>query len=126
MHIPYKKIFKYGIGGWVWALTDLLFLYIFTEYFGIYYLLSQVLSFLISVFVWFLFQKYITFQQKWGSFKLQSSLFLWFQVIGILANIGIMWLLVEYAGLYYMYASIIAKWIVFGWNFYMNHKYNFK
>lgn len=129
MHIdklPYKKMIKYGIGWAVWAATDLLFLYLFTEYVGIYYLISQVLSFIISVCVWFAFQKYITFQHKGGNIKLQSWLFLGFQVIWIMLNIMIMWLLVEYAGLHYLIASVIAKWIVFLRNFYMNHTYNFK
>ncbi len=126
MHVPYKKIIKYGIWGAVGALTDLFFLYVFTEYFGIYYLLSQVFSFIISVFVGFLFQKHITFENKWWNIKKQSGLFLSFQVVGILINLWIMAILVEYGGIHYLIASIIAKGIVFWWNFYMNQKYNFK
>jgi putative flippase GtrA len=64
MHFPYKKFILYGVGGALGALTDLFFLYVFTEYAGLHYLISQVFSFIISFFVGFLFQKHITFQKK--------------------------------------------------------------
>lgn len=126
MYIPYKKLIKYWIGGGIGAVVDLALLYVFTEYFGIYYLISQVLAFIISVIVGFLFQKHITFQQKWGNVKIQWGLFISFQIVWIAMNIGIMALLVELGGVHYLIASIIAKWVIFLRNFYMNHRYNFK
>lgn len=126
MSFPIKKFLLYGVGGAIWALTDLLFLYLFTEYVGLHYLISQLFSFLISFCVWFLFQKHVTFQKKWGALTKQGTLFLVFQVIGIGINMLIMRYLVEYMHIYYVVASVIAKIIVFARNFGMNYRYNFK
>ena len=45
------KISKYAIGGAIAAGVDLFFLYVFTDIVGIYYIYSQVFSFVISFFV---------------------------------------------------------------------------
>jgi len=126
MYSLFKKFFLYGIWWTIGALTDLLFLYIFTEYAGFYYLISQVFSFIISFIVWFLFQKHITFRKKGGQITKQSLLFLLFQLIWISFNILIMRYLVEFMWVYYLLASIVAKIIIFVRNFVMNNKYNFK
>jgi putative flippase GtrA len=59
-----KKIGYYMIGGILATIIDMSLLYIFTDILHIHYLFSQGLSFGISFVVGFLFQKYITFQNK--------------------------------------------------------------
>lgn len=57
-----SKLIRYGIGGGLAALVDLFFLWFFTHFFGIYYLISQALAFVISFTCGFYFQKYLTFR----------------------------------------------------------------
>ncbi len=120
-----SRIIRYGIGGWIAACIDLLLLYVFTEYVGIHYLMSQFLAFIGSFFVWFYFQKHITFQKRDGNIWKQWNIFLIFQLGGICINLALMWLLVEKFGIYYLYASILAKGVVFARNYIMNKRYNF-
>lgn len=121
-----KKILKYWIWGWIWAVTDLFFLWIFTDIAWIYYIYSAILSFCIAFFVWFFFQKYITFWCKKRKHLVQGFLFLIFQLIWLLVNLLLLWILVDKFHYNYMYVAVFNKIIIFAWNFFMNHKFNFK
>lgn len=120
------RIVRYGIGWWIAAMIDLLFLYFFTDVIGIRYIFSQVLAFIISFSFWFWFQKHITFEKKDGDAYRQGKLFFFFQVCWILINLIILWIVVELFWAHYLIGSVIAKWVVFVWNYLMNAKFNFK
>lgn len=120
------KIFRYIIGWWLAAVIDLLLLYIFTEYFWIHYIISSIISFIFAFCFGFIFQKYITFENKESKYIKHGFLFLFFQLIGIIFNVLLLWILVEWYGYYYIYVAIFNKIIIFVWNFYMNNKFNFK
>jgi putative flippase GtrA len=122
-----KRIKYYIIWGTIAAMIDLVVLYIFTDVVGVNYMISQIIAFIISFVVGFWFQKYITFDDQ-SSKKIvsQGLLFLLFQWIGLVINLLVLYVAVEYWWIYYMIWSIIAKWIVFIWNFVMNYCFNFK
>lgn len=120
-----SKFIRYAVGGWLAALIDLFFLWVFTDQLGIYYLTSQALSFLISFTFGFYFQKYLTFRDFTGRHGVQALLFLFFQIIGLGINLVILKWAVEYLGIHYLIGSIIAKGVVFIWNYIMNHFFNF-
>ena len=120
------KVIRYILGGGLAALIDLLFLYIFTDVLGVYYIYSQIYAFCVSFLFSFFFQKYITFRDTSNKHIQQGLLFLLFQLLGLGINLCIMYILVDMIVLYYLWASIVAKWIVFFWNFAMNHYFNFK
>jgi len=121
-----KKIFKYWIWWWIWAVVDLFFLWFFTEIMWIYYMFSAIFSFIISFFVWFFFQKYITFWCKKRKHLVQWFLFLIFQLIWLVINLILLWIFVDNLGFNYMYVAVFNKIIIFAWNFAMNHHFNFK
>lgn len=56
-----QKIIKYLIAGGTGAFVNLALLYVLTEIFGLWYLISTSLAFLTSFFVSFLLQKFWTF-----------------------------------------------------------------
>lgn len=121
-----NKFIKYTIWWWLAALVDLLLLYILTDYIWLYYLYSQILAFIISFIIWFLFQKHITFISKGNKTVIEGFYFLLFQWIGLCINLLLLHRFVEYIHLHYMIWSILAKGIVLVWNFTMNYYYNFK
>ncbi len=121
-----RKISKYALGGGIAAIVDLLFLYIFTDIVGIYYIYSQVLSFIISFFVGFYLQKYVTFQNKHKQYFMQMVLFLVFQLLWLGINLLILNIAVEHLWVHYLFWSVIAKGIVFIRNFVMNYFFNFR
>lgn len=120
-----SKLIRYGIGGGLAALIDLFFLWLFTDVLDIYYLTSQALAFLISFTFGFYFQKYLTFRDFSGRHWRQALVFLLFQVLGLGINLLILKGAVEYRGMHYLIGSVLAKGVVFIWNFVMNHYFNF-
>ncbi|MFA4833853.1 MAG: glycosyltransferase [Patescibacteria group bacterium] len=104
----YKLIIKYIISGGMAASVDLIFLYIFTDVFGVWYIISASLSFLIAYFVSFSMQKFWTFRDS-GRGAIYRQMYLYFivGVANLLVNAGGMYLLVDEFGIMYMLAQII-------------------
>ena len=126
-----KKLFsyefiRYSIGWWLAALLDLFILRLCTDYFWIYYLLSAIISFIISVTFAFFFQKYITFRDKSKKHLKQWSLFIMFQLIGQLIYIILLRMWVDVLWYYYMFVAVVSKLIVFIRNYLSNRYFNFK
>lgn len=119
------KIFRYAIGGGSAAMLDLFFLWLFTDIMGVFYITSSVLAFAISVTYGYIFQKYITFEDKKKKHIRQWWLFLGFQLVGQGLYMLILWILVSQFQMHYFLVAIIAKIIIFGWNYIMNDKFNF-
>lgn len=126
-----KKIIKYKIVRYsIWwglaAIIDLLCLRTFTDILWLYYLISAIGAFIISLSFGYIFQKYITFQNLSDKHLLHGWLFLIFQWVGQWLYMGLLWLWVHKLWLYYMYVAFVAKGIVFIRNYISNNYFNFK
>ena len=124
--ILWYKFIRYSIGWWLAALLDLFLLWFFTDIIWIYYLVSAIISFLISVTFGYIFQKYITFRDASKQHLKQWGLFLVFQLIWQGIYIWALWLGVDVLWFYYMLVAIVWKWIAFIRNYLSNHYFNFK
>ena len=120
------EIIRYSIGWWFAALLDLLILWICTDYLWIYYLLSAIISFIISVTFAFFFQKYITFRDKSKKHLKQWSLFIFFQLIWQWIYMLLLRIWVDILWYYYMFVAVVSKLIVFIRNYVTNRYFNFK
>lgn len=120
------EIIRYSIGWWLAALLDLFVLWICTDIFSIYYLLSAIIAFIISFTFWYIFQKYITFRDDTKQHLKQWGLFLAFQLIWQGIYMWILRLWVDILWFYYMFVAIVWKWIAFIRNYLSNHYFNFK
>lgn len=120
------RFIRYSLGWGLAALLDLCLLYVFTDVFGIHYLYSAILAFVCSVTFAYFFQKYITFKNYSHKHLLQGSLFLVFQLVGQWLYMLLLWLGVDTFHIYYLLVAIVAKIIVFLWNYITNHYFNFK
>lgn len=120
------EFIRYSIGWWLAALLDLFLLRLCTDIFWFYYLLSAVISFIISFTFAYLFQKYITFRDKSKKHLKQWWLFLIFQLIWLWIYMFILRLWVDIFWFYYMLVAIIWKWMAFIRNYLSNHYFNFK
>ncbi len=122
----YRQFLKYCIGGGIAFVIDVSLLYIFTEFCGIWYLLSATLSFCISGIFNYLFQKFITFKSENKKYLKQFSIFILIALVGLLINNFILYVLVEYFGIWYLLAKAAAAVVVLIWNFIANKKVTFK
>ena len=123
----YREFFKYAIVGAVGAVINLLFLYFFTSFLGIFYLLSATFSFIIAVTNNYFLNKVWTFKEslreklftKWSKF-LTVSLF----ALGF--NLLILYFFTSVVGIYYIVSEIIAIGAATFVNFLGNKFWTFK
>ena len=121
-----KQFFLYCIGGGFAFIIDVGGLYVFTEYLKIWYIFSATLSFILAAIFNYLFQRFITFKSVDKNISRQFILFVIVAAIGLLINNTLLYLLVELAGIWYIFAKALAAIIVLMWNFFANKKFTFK
>lgn len=113
-----KQISKYLVSGVTVNALELSLLYGFTEYLGIWYLFSAILAFLLALCVSFTLQKFWTFEdKKREDVPKQASLYGMFAVINLGFNVIALYLLVQVAGLWYMFAQVLVSAAVAVWSF---------
>lgn len=114
----FQQIARFGVIGVLAFFIDYGFLYAFTEWLGIHYLISSVLSFSISVIFNYIASVLWVFDVKQETSKTRNFiLFIVFSVIGLGINQLVMWLGVESLGLHYILVKIFATAVVMVWNF---------
>ena len=114
-----KQIFKFTIVGGIATLIDFIFLYIFREILNLDVILSNTLSFTISVIYNYIASiKWVFDVNKNKNSKIQFILFVILSIIGLLINNGILYLLTYLIGIYYLLSKIMATLIVMIFNLY--------
>lgn len=112
------QIFKFTIVGGIATVIDFVFLYIFREFCHFPVLVSNTLSFCISVIYNYIASvKWVFDVNKDKNAKKQFIIFIIFSVLGLLLNNLIMWITVDFLSIYYLLAKIIATFIVMIFNF---------
>lgn len=112
------QIFKFGIVGVVATIIDFFFLYIFKEFLHLPVIVSNTLSFCISVvYNYWASVKWVFNVNEEKSKKKNFITFIIFSVIGLLLNDLIMWITTDKLNIYYMMSKLIATLIVMVFNF---------
>lgn len=112
-----KQIFKFLIVGGIAFLIDYALLYILTEYCNIYYLVSSVISFTISLIFNYIASIKFVFETDKKESKKHFIIFIVGSIIGLGINQLVMYVMVELMNVYYMFTKIVATGIVMVWNF---------
>lgn len=104
------KILRYLFSGGTAAATDLGLLYVFTDVFGMWYLLSSVIAFIFAFMVSFTLQKFFTFQDHGvDGVRSQALAYLGVTSTNLALNTGLIYLFVQYTGLHYLSAQVITS-----------------
>lgn len=112
------QIFKFGIVGVIATIIDFAFLYIFKEFCNLPIIVSNTLSFCISVvYNYWASVKWVFNVNQEKDPKKSFILFIVFSVIGLLLNDLIMHIATEKLSIYYMLSKVIATAIVMVFNF---------
>ena len=112
-----SQFFKFGVVGVIAFIVDYLSLYLLTEFLNVYYLISSIISFLLSIIVNYMLSiKWVFDIKKKQSFK-DVIIFTLLSAIGLLINLLVMYLSVEVFKIHYMIGKLIATFIVMIWNF---------
>lgn len=112
------QFIRYFFVGGLAAVVNIGMLYVFTDIFHIYYLISNILSFTLGLVVNYILSKMLVFQDEVSLSA--SKEFIIYAIIGVV-GLGIDTLLVsvftDIVHFYYMISKIISTLLVFIWNF---------
>lgn len=121
-----KQFLKFCVVGTVGTAIDFGLLYILVEFSNIWYLLAATISFIVAVINNYIFNKIWTFENKDSNFLKQFVQFLVVSVVGLGLNVLILYILVEFAGIWYILAKVLATGVVLIWNFFANKYWTFR
>lgn len=113
-----NQLLKFGLVGGIAFLIDYGLLFICTEWFGIYYFISSIISFSVSVIFNYIASVLWVFDVDQEKSKTKNFIiFIALSIVGLGINQIIMWYGVEILNLYYMLIKLIATFIVMVFNF---------
>lgn len=107
------RLLHFVVAGGFSTLVNLGVSFTLTSLFGVWYIASAIIAFVAAYAVSFTLQKFWTFQAsaKEGS-ALQLLFHLLLQLCNLVAEVGGMYLLVEYAKLWYFYAQVLVLAVI--------------
>ncbi len=122
-----KKAIKYVIAGGTAAFVHIFFLYIFTDIFNIWYIISTSVAFIFAFVVSFTLQKFWTFRDgNCNGIKKQAVKYFIVTSFTLMINAVFMYLLVDYLNIMYLFAQIITSGTLAFGSFFINKIFIFK
>lgn len=113
-----SQFMKFGIVGVIAFVIDYGFMVLLTEVFGVPYLISTTVSFIISViFNYFTSMRFVFKRKDDMSRRREFIIFVVLSVIGLVINDVFMWLMVDFLFIDYRISKIVVTFIVAVWNF---------
>jgi glycosyltransferase involved in cell wall biosynthesis/putative flippase GtrA len=112
------QIFKYVFSGVISTSVNLSILYILTDLLSVWYIISGVSAFLLSLVVSFSLQKKFTFgNYSSNGVKVKFLLFSIVAIFNLCANTAFLYIFTEIVGIYYMLSQVLAAAIISFWSF---------
>lgn len=119
-----EQIMKFGVVGVIAFVIDYGLMVVLTELFGINYLISATISFVVSViFNYFASMRYVFTHKEGLSRRREFIIFVALSVAGLLINDVLMWLGTDLLGVSYLITKIFATAVVMVWNFVTRKKF---
>jgi len=121
-----KQMKKYAKVGIAIALLELIVLFVFVDLLHLFYLLAVTIAFIISTILGFIFQKKFTFCNRKKCVFRQYTKYLIIYFFGLIINLILVGFIVSILNVWYLFAQIIANFILFYWYFFANKHFTFK
>lgn len=123
--VSLRQFIKFSLVGVANTTIDIGFYLFFTRVFGIFYLVANILAFLIAVTNSYFLNRRFTFKSKQNK-KLEYSLFVVVQIVGLLIAELILYVSVTSFGWIDIHGKLVAVVIVIFWNFIASKNFVFK
>ena len=112
-----NQILKFGVVGVIAFIIDYLLLFVLTEFLNVYYLISAVISFSVSVIFNYILSVKWVFDVKQKQGPKEVFVFIALSVVGLGINQLCMWLGVDIFDIHYMIVKLGATFLVMVYNF---------
>lgn len=117
-HNTIIQLFRSVIAGAVAFAVDFSSLFILTEFFKIYYLVSALFAFVLGVTTVYILSVLFVFPvRRIKNRGLEVLIFVFIGIVGLGLNQLFLWFFTEKVHIYYLFSKIIATIFVFLWNF---------
>jgi putative flippase GtrA len=114
------QLFRYLFVGGAAFIIDFLSLYILTDFFGIYYLISAAIAFILGLFVnYFLSISWVFNKRKLNNRTFEFGIFALIGIVGLGLNEVFIWFFTQELQIYYLLSKIFATVIILFWNFFV-------
>ncbi len=122
-----QEFLKFSVVGAMNTIIHLLVLYVLTEFFSIWYILSSLFAFLVAVTNSFILNTLWTFRKdiRYKTTKKYSKFFI-VSITAAISNLFFLYVFTEFIGLWYMISQLIAIAITLMINFIGNKLWTFK
>lgn len=113
------QLMKFGVVGIIATVIDFVVLTILTETFGVYYLTSAAIGFIVATLFNYVASMRYVFNSRFGPHEKRKELiiFILLSVVGLGLNQFFMWLFVEFFSIFYIFSKVLATLLVMAWNF---------
>jgi putative flippase GtrA len=113
------QLLRYLFVGGAAFIVDFLSLYILTDFFGIYYLISAAIAFSLGLLVnYFLSVSWVFNKRKLKNRNFEFGIFAIIGIVGLGLNEVIIWFFTQELLIYYLLSKIFAAVIILFWNFF--------
>jgi len=113
------QMFRYLFVGAAAFIVDFLSLFILTDFFGIYYLISAAIAFILGLIVnYFLSISWVFNKRKLKNRHLEFGMFTIIGIVGLGFNEVFIWFFTQDLQIYYLISKIFAAIIILFWNFF--------
>jgi putative flippase GtrA len=114
------QLFRYTFVGGFAFVFDFSLLYLLTEYFNIYYLVSAAAAFLLGLAINYLLSVIWIFEKRTIKSKyVEFIIFTLIGIVGLALNEFIIWFFTETVHTHYLYSKLISTVFVYLWNFFI-------
>lgn len=121
------QLIKFAFVGFIGTIVNLTILYTLTEFFYVYYIISEIIAFFISVINNYILNKIWTFKENIEERLIGKYLkYTIICLISLVVNISILFILVEFFAIWYIFAEVIAIMGGFLFNFIGNKSWTFR
>lgn len=109
------QLFPYAFVGGIAFIFGFTVLFILTEIFSMYYLISAGIGFIVGTLITYTFSIFWVFDTKiFVNRQIELGLFILLSFIGLLLTELFMWVFTEFSGIYYLFSKIISSALVLG------------
>ncbi len=113
------QFFRYIFVGGVAFLVDFASLYVFTDYIGVFYLISAAIAFILGLITNYILSINWVFNRRSLDNKtIEFSVFAFIGIVGLGLNELLIWFFTAEIGLFYLLSKILAAIIILFWNFF--------
>jgi len=113
------QLFRYIFVGGAAFLVDFTSLFILTQYFGIFYLISAAVAFILGLIAnYFLSVKWVFNNRKLENRSFEFGVFAIIGMAGLGLNEFLIWFFTQDIQIFYLFSKILAAVIILFWNFF--------